>query len=45
MFTITDALSSLRQLLPTKVPLKMMKNTFHFTSNVFFTVKIFSFLS
>ena len=39
------ALSGLRQFLPTESPLKMMKNTFCFTSKTPFIVKIFKFLS
>ena len=39
------ALSGLRQFLPHESPLKMMKNTFYFTSKALFVFKIFKFLS
>ena len=38
-------LSCLRQFLATESPLKMMKNTFYFTSKALFVLKIFKFLS
>ena len=34
-----------RQFLATESPLKMMKNTFYFTSKALFVLKIFKFLS
>ena len=40
-----DALSGLRQFLPTGTPLEMMKNDFYFTSKALFVLKIFKFLS
>ena len=40
-----DALSGLRQFLPTGTPLEMMKNVFYFTSKALFVLKIFKFLS
>ena len=42
---IKGALSSLRQFLPTKSPLKMMKNGFYFTLKTLFILKIYKFLS
>ena len=38
------ALSNLRQFLATEIPLKSMKNSFHFTSKAPFVLKIFKFL-
>ena len=38
------AFSSLRQILPTKSPLKMIKNTFYFTWKALLVLKIFQFL-
>ena len=38
------ALSGLRQFLATERPLKMMKNTFYFTSKALLVLKIFKFL-
>ena len=40
-----DALSDLRQFLPTGTPLEMMENVFYFTSKALFVLKIFKFLS
>ena len=37
-------LSGLRQFFATESPLKMMKNTFYFTSKALFILKIFKFL-
>ena len=42
---LKGALSGLRQFLVTESSLKMMKNTFHFTSKALFVLKIFNFLS
>ena len=42
---LKGALSGLRQHLATESPLKMMKNTFYFTSKALFAFKIFKFLS
>ena len=42
---IKGALSGLRQFLATEVSLKMVKNTFYFTSKALFVLKIFKFLS
>ena len=39
------ALSSLRQILVTESPLKMMKNALYFILKVFLILKIFEFLS
>ena len=39
------ALSGLRQFLVIKSPLKMMKNTFYFSSKALFILKIFNLLS
>ena len=41
---IKGALSGLRQCLPSEIPLKMMKNTFCFTWNALFVLKIFKLL-
>ena len=38
-------LSGLRQFRATESPLKMMKNTFYFTSKGLFVLKVFQFLS
>ena len=43
--TIEGSLSSFRQFLATKSPLKMMKNAFYFTLKALFVLKIFKFLS
>ena len=40
-----SALSGLRQVLAIESPLKVMKNTFYFTSKALFVLKIFKFLS
>ena len=40
-----DALSDLRQFLPTESSLKMMKNAFYFTSKALSVLKILKFLS
>ena len=45
MAEVKEALSGLRQFLTTESPLKMMKNAFYFTSEAFFILKIFKFLS
>ena len=42
---LKGALAGLRQFLATENPLKMMKNTFYFTSKALFILKIFKFLS
>ena len=42
---IKGALSGLRQFLATENPLKMIKNTFYFTIEALFALKIFKFLS
>ena len=42
---VKGALSGLRQFLAIESPLKMMKNTFYFTSKALFVLKIFKFLS
>ena len=42
---VKGALSGLRKFLATESPLKMMKNTFYFTSKALFVLKIFMFLS
>ena len=42
---IKGALSGLRQFLATENPLKMIKNTFYFTLEALFILKIFTFLS
>ena len=42
---LKGALSGLIQLLATESPLKMMRNTFYFTSKALFVLKIFKFLS
>ena len=39
------ALSGLRQFLAIENPLKLMKNSFYFTSRALFVLKIFKFLS
>ena len=44
-FDFKSALPGLRPFLTTESPLKMMKNTFCFTSKVLFDLKIFKFLS
>ena len=44
-FSFTGTLSSLRQFLATKSPLKVMKNAFYFKSKALFVLKIFKFLS
>ena len=41
---LKSALSGLRKCLAAKVPLKMMKNTFNFTSEALFVLKIFQVL-
>ena len=40
-----DTLSGLRQFLAAKIPLKMIKNAFYFTSKAIFVLNIFTFLS
>ena len=42
---LKGALSGLRQFLATESLLKMIKNTFYFTSKALFVLKIFNFLS
>ena len=42
---LKGALSGLRQFLTTESPLRMMKNTFYFTSKALFVLEIFRFLS
>ena len=42
---VKDALSSLRQVLATESPLKMMKNALYFTLKALSVVKVFKFLS
>ena len=42
---LCQSLSSLRQFLATKSPLKMMKKTFYFTLKTLFVLKMFKFLS
>ena len=42
---IKGVLSGLRQFLATENPLKMIKNTFYFTIEALFVLKIFKFLS
>ena len=42
---IKGALPGLRQFLATENPLKMIKNTFYFTIEALFVLKIFKFLS
>ena len=42
---LKGAISVLRQLLATESPLKMMKNTFYFTSKALSVLKIFELLS
>ena len=44
-YLFKGALSSLRQFLATKSPLKMMKNVFYFISKALSVLKIFKFLS
>ena len=41
---LKGALSRLRQFLETESPLKMMKNTFHFTLKAIFLLEIFGLL-
>ena len=45
VFIVKGAVTGLRQFLETESPLKMMKNTFYFTSKTLFVLKIFNFLS
>ena len=45
VFCLDGALSGPRQFLPAKSSLKMMKNTFYFTSKTLFTLKVFKSLS
>ena len=45
MIDLKDALSGLRQFLGIEILLKMMKNTFYFTSKALFDLKIFKYLS
>ena len=42
---LKDVLSGLTQFLATESPLKMMRNTFYFTSKALFFLKIFKILS
>ena len=42
---LKGTLSGLRQFLATEIPLKLMKNTFYFTSEALFVLNIFNFLS
>ena len=42
---IKGLLSGLRQFLATETPLKMMPNTFYFTTKALFVLKIFNFFS
>ena len=44
-FIVKDALSGLRQFLAIESPLKMIKNTFYFTSKALFVLKTFKVLS
>ena len=44
-FNIKGALSGLIHFFPIESPLKMMKNAFYFTSETYFVLKIFKFLS
>ena len=41
--SVKGAVSGLRQFSTTESPLKMIKNTFHFTSKSLFVLKIFKF--
>ena len=41
---LKGTVSGLRQFLAAESPLKMMKNTFYFTSKALFVLKIFKFL-
>ena len=42
---VKGALSGLRQILATEIPLKTIKNVFYFMSKAVFVLKIFKFLS